>query len=402
MRVLLLNDSATPSGGAELQTLRLRELLRDAGHEARILASRVSDLPGRSEADVATHGTVHPKLRVLNQTANPAAALALRRELATFAPDVVHVRMFLTQLSPLILPVLRDTPTLWQIAYYKAICPRGTKLLPDGSRCEVRAGTVCLREGCVTTRSWVLDMAQQRLWRHWASDLDAVVTLSRTMRQRLAENGVRGVGVLGNGVRERPPRPPLSDPPTVAYAGRLVPEKGVDVLVRAVAEVASRMPDVRLLLAGDGPQRPELEALAVELGVTERLTFLGHVDRDEVERRFDAAWVQAVPGRWEEPLGNVTLEAMMRGTTVVASALGGPAETVEHDRTGLTVTPGSVASLAGALTELLSDPYRCNALGRSAREVALERHSETAVLARLLELYREVRARAAGSARTRR
>lgn len=160
------------------------------------------------------------------------------------------------------------------------------------------------------------------MWRHWAGAIDAVVTLSETMRRRLEDNGVPGALVIPLGVRQRPARPPLSDPPTIAFAGRLVPEKGVDVLLRAFAALTASATEARLLVAGTGPQRCALEALARQLGLGERVVFLGHVDRDALERRFDQAWVQVVPGRWEEPGGNVVLEAMMRGTAVVASAVG--------------------------------------------------------------------------------
>lgn len=391
MRVLLLNDGSTPAGGAELQTLRLRELLGDAGHEVRLLSSRAAPEGGTPKAEVVCAGTTHPKLRVAGQTYNPSAALALRRELHRFRPDVVHVRMMLTQLSPSVLPVLADVPAIWQIVYYKAICPRGTKLLPDGSRCEVRAGTVCLANRCVTPQSWLLDMGQQRLWRRWAHHLDAVVTLSDTMRRRLAESGVAEVGVIPNGVRERPMRPALRQPPTVIYAGRLAVEKGVDLLLHAFAHVLDRVPRARLLVAGDGPQRAELEHLRTRLGLDASVRFLGHLDREDVERHADDAWVQAVPGRWEEPLGNVTLEAMMRGSVPVVTNLGGPAEVVDHDETGTIVAADSPEELAAGITALLTDADHCEAMARRARAVAMDRFAERRVVARFEALYDEVR-----------
>jgi glycosyltransferase involved in cell wall biosynthesis len=396
MRVLLLNDGATPEGGAELQALRMRELLRESGHDVRLLASRASELGVASEADVSCFGSTRPKLRVVTQTANPSAAWALRRELARFPPDVVHIRMYLTQLSPLVLPLLRKVPTVWQVVYYKAICPRGTKVLPDGHRCTVRSGTVCLANRCVTPRSWPLAMAQQSLWRHWADSIDAVVTLSETMRERLAAEGIHGatiddVRVLRNGVRLRSARPALGGRPTVAFAGRLVAEKGVDILLRAFAQITTTSPaDARLLIAGDGPARSELQALADRLGVAEQTQFLGHLDREELERHFDRAWVQVVPGRWEEPLGNVTLEAMMRGTAVVASDIGGPAEVIDHGHTGLLVAAASVGSLTSALDELLIDRTRCEALGASGRAAAMEHYSEDLAVRRWECLYREL------------
>jgi glycosyltransferase involved in cell wall biosynthesis len=392
VRILLLNDVATPVGGAELQAVRMRELLREAGHDVRLLASTASELSQAPAADGTCFGTTRPKLRVLTQTVNPSAAFALRSELERFPPDVVHIRMYLTQLSPLVLPLLRGVPTVWQAVFYKAICPRGTKVLPDGSRCTVDAGRVCLRNHCVTPQSWVLDMLQQRLWRRWAGSIDAVVALSETMRARLEGAGIDGVRVIPNGVRHRPARPGLTAPPTVAFAGRLVPEKGVDLLVRAFARTIADVPqDARLLVAGTGPQREELESLAGRLGIGERTTFVGHLDRETLERRFDEAWIQAIPGRWEEPLGNVTLEAMMRGTAIVASALGGPGEVVEDRRSGLLVEPGSVSSLAEALRTLLNDRSSCEALGAHGRATALDRYSEDRVVARFEQLYRQLR-----------
>ncbi|MCZ2837703.1 glycosyltransferase family 4 protein [Modestobacter sp. VKM Ac-2985] len=400
MRVLLLNDGGTPVGGAELQALRTRDLLRGAGHEVRLLSSGASELGVPSQADAVCFGTTHPKLRVLSQTANPSAALALRRELASFRPDVVHLRMYLTQLSPLVLPLLRGVPTVWQAVYYKAICPRGTKVLPDGSRCAVPAGRACLRNRCVTPQSWVLDMTQQQLRRRWAGSLDAVITLSETMRRRLEENGIPVADVIPNGVRQRPARPPLTGPPTVAFAGRLVPEKGVQVLVDAFAQVAAAVPDARLLVAGDGPGRAALDEQVDRLGLAAQVEVTGHLDRETLERRFDTAWVQAVPGVWEEPLGNVTLEAMMRGTAVVASDLGGPGEVVRHDSTGLLVRPGSVDSLAAALRSLLIDRPRCEELGRRGREIALTSYAEHVTVQRLERLYRSLLPPAADDVRS--
>lgn len=388
MRILLVNDGATPVGGAEMQALRTRELLRDAGHEVRLFASRVAASGTVPEADALAFGTTHRKLRVVTETVNPSAVRALRAELATFRPDVVHVRMFLTQLSPLILPLLAEVPTVWQVVYYKAICPRGTKVLPDGSRCAVPAGTVCLRNRCVTPQSWVLAMLQQRLWRHWRGAIDQVITLSETMRGRLQAEGIDDVEVIPNGVRERPARPALESPPTVAFAGRLVPEKGADVLLHAFASLRDAVPDARLLVAGTGPEAIPLATLATRLGIADRTTFLGHLDQVELERRLDTAWVQAVPGRWDEPLGNVTLEAMMRGTAVVASAVGGPGEVVDDGRTGLLVPPGIDAALADALRALLTDRARCEVLGAAGRDTALERYGEARLVARLEAVYR--------------
>lgn len=392
MRILLLNDYFAPIGGAELQVARLRDLLTARGHEVRVLASRAGAEAG-SDPDASCYGTMHPRLRVLTETVNPSAVRALRAALAEFRPDVVHVRMFLTQLSPLILPLLRDVPAVYHAVYYKSVCPRGTKLYPDGLVCHEPAGRACLRNRCRTPQSWVLDMTQQALWRRWRGAFDAIIGVSETVRTRLEANGIGPVEVLRNGVAPRPARPPLTDPPTVAYAGRLVEEKGPDLLLAAFARVADDHPGARLILAGDGPLRERLTAETRALGVGGRVSLPGRLPRTELEARLDAAWVHAVPGRWEEPLGNVTLEGMMRGTAMLVTAIGGPAEVVEAGHTGLLVPPGEVGPLAAALDRLLGDRALAERLGAAGRQVALREHGEDRVCARLEAIYARITAR---------
>ena len=106
------------------------------------------------------------------------------------------------------------------------------------------------------------------------------------------------------------PAPPLGPLPVIGFAGRLVPKKGVDVLLHAMVLLRKRVPEVRLIVAGDGPERIGLERLAAELGIRDAVDFLGHLAQDQAEHALGAAWVQAVPSRWEEPFGLVAAEAM--------------------------------------------------------------------------------------------
>lgn len=390
MRVLLVNDHGTPTGGAELQALAMRDGLRARGHEARLLTSDVAQVPAPVAADATFRGTAREHLQVPLRTANPAAALALHRELRDFRPDVVHLRMYLNQVSPAVLPLLRHVAVVSHVVTFKEVCPRGTKVLPDGRACTFPAGRACLRHRCVTPQSWVFDMAQLRAVRALSGVVDRYVAPSRAVARRLAEVGEHRVDLIPNPVAERAARPPLTGPPLVAYAGRLVPEKGVDVALRAFAAARAAVPDARMLVAGDGPVRGELEQLAAELGVADAVAWTGHLTRGEVEREFDAAWVQVVPGRWEEPFGNVVTEAMVRGTAVVASDAGGPADVVRPGVTGELVPPGDAAALAAALTRVLGDVGLAERQGAAGRAAALAGHTPGAVLDRVESLYRRL------------
>jgi hypothetical protein len=197
MRILLINDYATATAGAEIMLLLLRDELRRRGHDARVFASRAQLIAGESFADYTCFGTTS-RWQVISSTWNPSAWWTLRRVLRSFRPEMIHVKMFLWQLSPAILPLLRDGPSLYHIVTYKPVCPRGSKLLPDGSRCTFRAGLACHRHGCLTWQSWLPMMAQRSLFRRWRGVFDAFIANSEATRERLIEDGVEPVDVLAN------------------------------------------------------------------------------------------------------------------------------------------------------------------------------------------------------------
>lgn len=394
MKILLLNDLGTPTGGAELQMLSLRQGLRDRGHDVRLFSSRaISVAESQILSDYTCFGT-NSLLQVLSQTANPSAYLNLRQVLHEFQPDFVHARMFMWQLSPLILPLLKNVPCLYQTAVYKAICPLGTKLLPDGQSCQEKAGIACLQNHCLTPQSWAILMVQRQLWQQWRDAFDLVVTLSESMKNKLLADGIEPIEVVHNGVPERPPRPPLTAPPTVAFAGRLVSEKGVDFLLKAFTKVKKQVPNAQLLIAGQGVEMGNLQALAAELGVSESVRWLGHLPHEQMERYFDAAWVQVVPSLWAEPFGNVTTEAMMRGTAVIASAVGAQPEIVVNGETGFLISPNNVEALTEALLRLLQSRQLCEQMGQNGRQRAVNYFSEDRRTEKFLDIYQRLQATA--------
>jgi len=386
MKILLINDYGGSFYGSEIQTLILRDGLKRRGYDVRFFASYARCGPGRSLADYECFGTTS-RFQQLLQIANPWAFWTLRRVLADFQPDIVHVRMFLTQLSPLILLLLRDRPSLYHIILYEAICPLGTKMFPDGHHCRVPAGRVCYDNQCLPLRAMLPQMVRMMLWRRWHKAFNLMVANSEAVRHHFLAEVAKPVEVVLNGIPIRPSRPLLSFPPTVAFAGRLVREKGADVLVRAFARVVKELPDARLLLAGEGPERNHLKKLIANLNLSQSISMLGHLPHPELERKFSTAWVQAVPSLWEEPFGIVAAESMMRGTTVVASNSGGLTEIVQDGQTGILVPPGDDVALAEALVSLLRNRDLAEQMGRAGREVALTHFSETTFIDKFIRLY---------------
>jgi glycosyltransferase involved in cell wall biosynthesis len=370
MRILIVNDYGVLSGGAERVTVDLRNGLRARGHDARIFASTAQPLPLPNHADYTCFGHEGWPRRVL-QVANPSAVLRLRGVLAEFRPEIVHVRMFLNQLSPLILSLLARVPTLLHVGNYQTICPLNTRILPNGSVCGYRAGAACHRQGCVSAFGLARTVVQLRSWRRRRAVCRLIVANSHALAETLRANDVDVGAVIWNGTGPLPLRPPLRNPPTVAFAGRLVAKKGVDVLLRAAALVVRQIPSMRLLVVGEGEERSRLEHLILECGLRDHVDLCGHLARPELDERLGAAWVQTLPSRYPEPFANAVIEAMMRGTAVVGTATGGTPELVRDGLTGYLVPMGDVEALADTLLRLLADREVAERLGAAGREVAL-------------------------------
>ncbi len=386
MKVLLINDYGTSTGGAELLTLALRDGLRQRGHDARFFVSSARPSKLNNPIDYECFGTTS-RFRTLLQTANPWAFWKLRQVLTEFQPDVVHVRMFLTQISPIILLLLRNVPSIYHVVWYRPICPLGTRMLPDGVPCQKPVGTVCYRNHCLPLRDWLPLMLQLKLLRRWRNAFNLIVTNSEAVKNHLIVGGIEPVEVVWNGVPIRPPRLPLSSPPTVAFASRLVREKGADILVRAFAKVIAKIPDAQLLLAGEGLEWETLTKLIADLRLSLSVHMTGHLTRLEMENLFAKAWVQAVPSRWEEPFGLVAAEAMMRGTAVVASNSGGLAEIVQNGQTGFLIPTDDTDALAEALVCLLRNRELAEQMGQAGRRVALAHFSEETFVDGIIQLY---------------
>jgi glycosyltransferase involved in cell wall biosynthesis len=169
-----------------------------------------------------------------------------------------------------------------------------------------------------------------------------------------------------------------------------VAEKGVGVLMDAFEIVLTRQPRARLVLVGDGPERPIIERRIAASRLAGRAEITGWLKREEVDRQLATVAVQVVPSLWEEPFGLVAAEAMMRGTPVVASDIGGLGEVVEQDRTGMLVPPGDPQALAGALLTLLENRELRRRLGQAGEVRARERYALGPFVERMVGIYRRL------------
>lgn len=171
--------------------------------------------------------------------------------------------------------------------------------------------------------------------------------------------------------------------PFALFVGRLAPQKNLDCLINAMALVA---PERRpwLALAGDGPLRDHAQQLATVSGVAADLRFLG--ERSDATGLMQAADFLVLPSHFEG-LSNALLEAMAAGCPVIASAVGGNPELIEHERTGLLFPPNDTAALAACLARMASDHSLRSSLSRRASEYVSRTYGVPVLVAATAAVY---------------
>lgn len=220
-----------------------------------------------------------------------------------------------------------------------------------------------------------------------------VICVSEHVREQVLE----GTGpscrtsVVYNGVDPElfsPGSEPSAEGLVVLSVGNLIPTKGHEVLIRAVAALAADSPTMALEIIGDGGERGRLEKLATDLKIAERVRFLGRRSRHEVAAAMRRCTVFALPSRYEG-LGCVYLEAMSVGKPVIGCRGQGIAEIIQQGSNGFLVGPDNEKELTLVLSMLLGDESRRRNLGAAARDTILERLTLAQQAESLARIYRE-------------
>ena len=179
--------------------------------------------------------------------------------------------------------------------------------------------------------------------------------------------------------------------PVILCVGNLIPIKGHELLLRAIAAIQNQFPRLSLEIIGDGPERPGLQKLADELGMADKVNFRGRQGRRQVADAMRRATVFALPSRYEG-LGCVYLEAMSAGKPVIACRGQGIEEVVEQGLNGCLIGADDLQELADTLAQLLQQPELRRKMGQAARRTILQGYSLGHQAARLFRLYQECRA----------
>ena len=409
MKILFCNKYNYPFSGTEVYLFELMELMRSHGHEVALFS--MADPRGAPTPydrhfvppiDFKKRSGPWQKLRRAGHLIySPEARRRLRAMIQEFRPDVAHVRNIYHHLSPSILWELKaqGVPVVYHLNDFKLLCP-SYNLLSQGEVCEACKGGAfwhALRPRCYPGTGARLTLTAEAYLHRWLGTyrkcVDLFLAPSQFVRDKFVEHGWDGAkfAVLPHFQQTHavPGSCPGSGAP-VLYFGRLSAEKGVDDLLRAM----QRLPEMRLIIAGDGPQRSELQTLTTSLGLA-NVEFIGQVGPTQRDSLIAQSRFTVLPSHAYETLGKTILESYAEGRAVVASDLGSRRELVREGETGLLYRAGDVNGLADAMATLHARPELAEQMGRAGWELVRHHYTPEDHYQHLFTLYEDLVARKA-------
>jgi glycosyltransferase involved in cell wall biosynthesis len=383
VRILLVHDYDKPIGGAETVLVQTRDGLRRAGHSVAILAGK-SSAAGQSFADYSFSCPDQSVIgKLIFHLYNPGAKRAMKRAIRDFRPDLIHYHT-INRLS--VAGIWASVQSVMTMHDYGLVSPLLNKVLPKDEFCGLSDGACCVKHAGLM-RYWFERLRTSLIFSRRGS-ISVFLAPSKFMKGAIEGLGYSPVRVIAN---------PLTKPigrglvtasksgATLMYAGRLEQEKGIRSLLQAFKLIHDRLPEAKLVIAGEGPEKEYVEHFVEDNKLRGSVQLLGFVTKEALFTRYAAAKLVIIPSLWPEPFGLIGIEAFSTGTPVVASGRGGMDWLVDGDN-GLEVNPEKPDEMAQAVISLLLDEARYSQMVQNALKTAQD-YAPEAYTKNLLRAY---------------
>lgn len=400
MNILFVNKFFYLNGGSESVFFQERVFLKNCGFslvdfamkDDRNFSSEFSDFFVNPVFYRA--GPISERLKsIASFIHSKEAVLKISNLLETTHPDIVHLHNIYHQLTPSIIPILRNhgVRTVLTLHDGKLACP-SYLMLNKGKPCLKCAGKnfhLPFTTNCQNSRvSGLLLMLEAyfHIWKKSYDAVDAFIVPSQFLSDVVAPRiGTQKTHLIRNGIDHTKFQPSDTDKGYLLYIGRLSAEKGVGALLKAHASMTNPVP---LVIVGTGPMEKELRIQA-----SSNVTFTGYCSGEDLWSRIQEASCLIVPSECYENAPMTVLEGMAFGKPIIASRIGGIPEQVLDGDTGLLFEPGNVAELADAMGRMMDSPFLRKTMGGAGRarleqEFTLDMHNQ-----KVLALYHSILAK---------
>lgn len=417
MRIILVNKFHYLKGGSETYYFGLAEGLKKLGHEVHFFAMQDEKNLPCDDADLFVSAKDYNGATSAAKKISEAKSLIYSKEsLEKFEklcervhPDIVHMNLVHRQITLSILdaPYLKEhhVPILFTSHDYILVCPNYLMLDGSGNVCDACLGghfKECFKRKCVkgsTAKSALAMMEADWYKRHQTySKIGRIIAPSEFMRKKLLEGGFpeKQVVTMQNFVSEdlldcarKTDDDTDRDNPYFLFFGRLSKEKDIKTLIDAFKLALPQLPEgMRLVIAGNGPERAELESEAGK-----NIEFVGFKRGEELRKLVSGAAFACCPSECRENMPYSIVEAFAAGTPVIGTNIGGIPELVQDGVTGVLCEPGDAGSLASALVHAANcfkEKETYSALQERCRVYVLNHCDQSKYMGRLTRLYTDL------------
>ncbi|WP_294950253.1 glycosyltransferase [uncultured Eubacterium sp.] len=395
MRILLVNKFHYLRGGSEKYYFELAKLLKDHGHTVAFFSMKNENNIKTGdreyfvdEIDMNT-GSKFEALNVIYSKKNKAL---MEKALEEFKPDIVHINNFQRQLSASIIDAVKEKniPLIMTAHDLNSICPASI-MLYNGEVCEdciTKGYTSCIKKKCIKNSMLksVLGYIEKKYYdlHKIFCKVDCIISPSEFNKNQLLKGKLKcnDITVIHNFVNETEKTDyTLGD--CAFYFGRLSREKGILNLVEAI----NNIPGARLIIAGDGPERENIQAYIKEHKLENRITLLGYLNQNDIRENIRKCRFVTVPSIWYENCPYSILETMEIGKPIIGSKIGGIPELIQDGINGFTYEHNDVTKLTNILMKLFGNDETVKQFSKNSKQIFIQNYSAEAYYNKLMTVY---------------
>lgn len=396
MKILLVNKFHYLKGGSEKYYFELAQLLKSKGHEVAFFSMK-------NEKNIKTTDKEYfvdeidlnsgNKLKALDVIYSNKNKEIMEKALDDFNPDIVHLNNFQRQLSASIIEpiVKRNIPIVYTAHDMQAICP-ASAMLYNGVICEecIEKGYYsCIKKNCIKDSKLksILGIIEAKYYRTHKiyEKIDYIIAPSTFIKNQLIKGKLKcnKIETLHNFVIKGPVIQKCEDKGHAFFFGRLSVEKGIINLI----EATKKCENAKLLIAGDGPEKENIQKYIQKNNLQERVKLLGFLNKDEIRNRIMESKMVIIPSIWYENCPYSILETMEIGKPLIGSRIGGIPELIKENENGFLYKYDDVEELSKCMKKLFDDEELVRIQGAKSRELFEKNYTEDMYYNKIIEIY---------------
>ena len=401
MKVLLVNKFHWLKGGSEKYYFELAELLKEHGHEVAFFSMF-------DDKNIKTNSKEFFVNKIDLNTGNKLKALdviyskdnykKMIEAIDDFKPDIIHLNNFQRQLSASIIKACNDkkVPIVFTAHDVQAICPAITMLDNQKNICEkcMKGKYInCIKKKCNkgSTLKSIIGALEGKYYRNtkiYSKKIDYIVTPSEFYRKKFIEDGIpeNKIKAIHNFIKLEDYNIKTQDDGYALYFGRLSEEKGVLNLIKAF----SKLKEGTLHIAGEGPEKENIEKIIKENSLQERVKLLGFLNEQDMKEEIRKCKFVVVPSIWYENCPYSVMESLAIGKPVVGAEIGGIPELVKNNRNGFTYKYNDIDELSNRMNKLFENKELSKEYVKNAKEDANNLYGKENYYNLILNVYKKV------------